>query len=213
MTVGMRDSFEARLDQTGPQPRLHVRVTGPDRPNLISEATTHLEKHNLLIETITFNLLLPSEHRYLMEIVARGELDDIHDTRMLIDAKELLPQPPVADRSFHWPSANMLHLAMDTPDAVGLTAKVARIVGKARETNGADICPSGSFVHLMGILHESGGPQGGTAYFALRANIAAQAPEIRDDIAAHLEAWAKDNDRDRDVWTCSLDRPGALRPQ
>ena len=207
MAVGMRDSFEARVDETGQQPRLHLRITGPDRPNLIAEAASHLEKHKLLIETITFNLLLPGEHRYVLEIVARGELEEIRATRLLIDSKELLPGPMAADRSFHWPSAKMLHLAMDTPDDVGLTAKVARLVGKPRDTQGQDVCPSGSFVHLMGILHNSGGPQGGTAYFALRANIAAQTTEIRDDIAAHIKAWAKKNDRERDVWTCSLDRP------
>jgi hypothetical protein len=207
----MRDSFNARLDRTTPQPRLHLRVTGPDRPNLIAEATAHLEEHRLLVEAITFNLLLPSEHRYVMEIVARGELDDIQETRLLIDAKELLPQPMLPDRSFHWPSVNMLHLAFDTPDAIGLIAQVARLVGQPRETHGRDICPCGSFVHLMGILHDSGGPQGGTGYFALRANIAAETPEIRDDIAAHLLAWAKETERDRDVWTCSLDRPGPSR--
>jgi hypothetical protein len=203
----MRDGFRARVDQTGPQPRLHLRITGPDRPNLIAEAATRLEEHRLLIETITFNLLLPGEHRYVMEIVARGSLEEIQATRLLVDSNELLPHPTLADRTFHWPSACMLHLAMDTPDEVGLTAKVARIVGKPRDTHGRDICPSGSFVHLMGILHNSGGPQGGTAHFVLRANIAAQTPEIRDEIAAHLQAWAKDNDRDRDLWTCSLDRP------
>jgi len=207
MTAGMRDYFEARVDETGQQPRLHLRITGPDRPNLIAEATTHLEEHKLLIETITFNLLLPSEHRYAMEIVARGTREEIDQTRLLADSKELLPKSTDADLSFHWPSARMLHLAMDTPDDVGLTAKVARLVGKPRETQGRDVCPSGSFVHLMGILHNSGGPQGGTAYFALRANIAAQTPEIRDDIAAHIKAWAEKNDRDGDVWTCSLDRP------
>jgi hypothetical protein len=203
----MRDEFKARIDQTGGQPRLHLRITGPDRPNLIAEATTHLEEHRLLIETITFNLLLPGEHRYVMEIVAQGQLDEIRETRLLIDSNELLPRSTAEDRTFHWPSASMLHLAMDTPDDVGLTAKLARVVGKARETQGRDICPSGSFVHLMGVLHNSGGPGGGTAYFALRANIVAQTPEIRDDIAAHIQAWAHESERDRDVWTCSLDRP------
>ncbi|NNF44139.1 MAG: hypothetical protein HKN62_14060 [Phycisphaerales bacterium] len=207
MTVGMRDQFDAHLDQTGSQPRLRLRVTGPDRPNLIADAATHLEQHNLLIETITFNLLLPGEHRYVMEIVARGQREEIDATRLLVDSDELLPGATDDDRTFHWPSASMLHLAMDTPDAVGLTAKVARIVGKPRETADRNVCPSGSFVHLMGVLHNSGGPGGGTAHFALRANIAAQTPEIRDEIAAHLQAWAKHNERDRDVWTCSLDRP------
>jgi len=207
MTVGMRDSFDARLERTTPHPRLHLRITGPDRPNLIAEATAYLEKYRLLLETITFNLLLPSEHRYVMEIVARGELDDIQETRLLSDSSEFLPRPMMPDRSFHWPSVNMLHLAMNTPDAIGLTAQVARLVGQPRETHGHDVCPCGSFVHLMGILHNSGGPGGGTAYFALRANIAAQTPEIRDEIAAHIEAWAKKNERDRDVWTRSLDRP------
>jgi len=209
----MRDSFDARLERTTPQARLHLRVTGPDRPNLIAEATTYLEKYRLLIETISFNLLLPAEHRYVMEIVARGTLDDIQATRLLSDSGELLPQPMMPDRSFHWPSVNMLHLAMNTPDAIGLTAQVARLVGQPRDTHGRDICPCGSFVHLMGILHNSGGPQGGTPYFALRANIAAESPEIRDDIAAQLLAWAKETDRDRDVWTCSLDRPDAYRGQ
>jgi hypothetical protein len=203
----MRDEFKGHIDETGPQPRLHLRITGPDRPNLISEAATHLEEHKLLIETITFNLVRPGQHRYLMEIVARGEIEQIRETRLLIDSKELLPKSTDQDRTFHWPSASMLHLAMDTPDEVGLTAKVARIVGKARDTGGRDICPSGSFVHLMGILHNAGGPGGGTAHFVVRANIAAQTPEIRDDIAAHIHAWAKDNERDRDVWTVSLDRP------
>ena len=97
-----------------------------------------------------------------------------------------------------------------TPDDVGLTAQLARIVGAPRDI-ARDVCPSGSFVHLMGILHDSGGPGGGTAYFALRANIAAQTPEIRDEIAAHIRAWAEESERDRDVWTCSLDRPGSSR--
>ncbi|MCP3981456.1 MAG: hypothetical protein GY716_19325 [bacterium] len=205
--AGMRDEFKAHVDQAGSQPRLRLRITGPDRPNLIAEAATHLEKHRLLIETITFNLLLPDEHRYVMEIVARGPLEEIHATRLLVDSEELLPKSTAADRTFHWPSASMLHVAMDTPDEVGLTAKVAQIVGKPRDTHGREICPSGSFVHLMGILHNSGGPGGGTAHFALRANIAAQTPEIRDDIAAHVQAWATKNERDRDVWTCGLDRP------
>ena len=204
MNSATRDLFEVRVDETR-QPALLLRMAGPDRPNLIAEVTTRLEEHRLLIETMTFNLSLAHQPQYVSEIVARGDVVDVREIDRLVGAGELLASPPGQRRTFHWPSAHMLHLAMKTPDAVGLIAKVARIVGEERDTNGQDVCPSGSFVHLMALLHNSGGPAGGTAYFALRANIAAETKEILAEIASHIQAWAQKNDRGDDVWTCSLD--------
>ena len=140
MTVGMRDSFQARVDQTGRQPRLHLRITGPDRPNLIAEAATHLEKHRLLIETITFNLLLPDEHRYVMEIVARGQLDDIHATRLLIDSKELLPQPAVFLPDF----SDFLGISLsaeEAEDAAALCVQVSLGAHRLLSNHGGQAAP------------------------------------------------------------------------
>jgi hypothetical protein len=204
MNSATRDIFEVRVDETR-QPSLLLRVAGPDRPNLIAEVASRLEEHRLLIETITFNLSLAHQPQYVMEIVARGDVVDVREIDRQIAAGEFPQVPSERPRTFHWPSAHMLHLAMNTPDAVGLTAKVARIVGADRDTRGRDVCPRGSFVHLMALLHNSGGPAGGTPYFALRANIAAETTEILDEIAQHIEAWAAKNERDRDVWTCRLD--------
>jgi predicted amino acid-binding ACT domain protein len=171
---------------------LVVRVHGKDRSGIIAEVAGRLEEHKLYIASISFNLALPSQDEYEMEILAKGESQDLYAVVYLIESKDFLPQDlqPHALR-IHWPTARMFHLALHTPDKEGLTAKISSIVGKYRETTSRSVFSNGSFVHMVGITHNSGGTDGGTAYFTLRANIATETPEVQEEIMSHLKEWAR----------------------
>lgn len=182
---------------------LLIRVHGLDRAGVIAEVTGQLETQNLYVASITFNLLLPKQNQYEMEILARGDLPDLHNVNHLIEIKEFWRPATVSEGAcIYWPTAFMFHVALNTPDREGLIAKISEIVGKPRETDLRS--KGGSFVHMVGITYNSGGAEGGTAYFSMRANIATQAIEIQEQIEAHLLTWAKKDDIEGDLWIRDL---------
>jgi predicted amino acid-binding ACT domain protein len=182
---------------------LLIRVRGLDRPGVIAEVTGELEIQKLYVASITFNLVLPDQNRYEMEILAKGALPDLQNVKHLIEFQEFWKTTTFSEgECIHWPTAYMFHVALNTPDCEGLIAKISDIVGKSRETDSR--IKSGSFVHMVGITYNSGGAQGGTAYFSMRANIATQATEIQEQIELHLRTWAKKNAREGDLWIRDL---------
>jgi hypothetical protein len=182
---------------------LLIRAHGMDRPGVIAEVTGRLEIQKLYVASITFNLTLPNQNQYEMEIVAKGALPDLHNVNHLIEIKRFWrPKAISAGERIYWPTAFMFHIALNTPDSEGLIAKISEIVGKSRETDLRD--KRGSFVHMVGITYNSGGAQGGTAYFSMRANIATQTLEIQEQIEADLLTWAKENHIEGDLWIRDL---------
>ena len=182
---------------------LLFRARGMDRPGVIAEVTGLLEIQRLYVASITFNLLLPDQNQYEMEILAKGAMHDLQNVNNLIDNKEFWRPDTISEGEYiYWPTANMFHVALNTPDCEGLIAKISEIVGKPRETDLRN--KSGSFVHMVGITYNSGGTQGGTPYFSMRANIATQTMEVQKQIESHLRAWAKNNHIEGDLWIRDL---------
>ena len=198
----MDDVIEVRkFDSTAKS--LLIRVHGADRAGLIAEVSGQLETQKLYVASITFNLLLPEQNQYEMEILAKGDLPDLHEVKNLIELEEFWQLASSSEEAcIYWPTAFMFHVALNTPDCEGLIASISEIVGKPREADFRS--KGGSFVHMVGITHNSGGAEGGTAYFSMRANIATQAAEIQEQIEAHLRAWAKENDIEEDLWIRDL---------
>ncbi|MBT4496184.1 MAG: hypothetical protein HOC74_00595 [Gemmatimonadetes bacterium] len=196
------DAIEAtQLDATARS--LLIQARGPDRVGVIAEVTGQLETQNLYVASITFNLTMPDQNRYEMEILAKGDLADLRNVAHLIETEEFWPPATVSEgERVYWPTARMFHVALNTPDREGLIAKISEIVGKPRETDSRS--KSGSFIHMVAITTNSGGAQGGTAYFSMRANIATQTSDIQEQIGSHLQTWAKDNDIESDLWIRDL---------
>lgn len=182
---------------------LLFRVGGQDRAGVIADVTGLLEQQNLYVESITFNLILPAQDQFEMEIQTKGTLENLTQIRDRIQTDQFLQ--PVSDpkkNSLYWPQAYMIHLALNTPDQEGLIAKISNLVSTPRDTS----IPfsEGNFVHLVGLTHNSDGPEGGTAYFSVRANIACQSLEVQKQIESHLLEWAKDYGIEGDLWIRDL---------
>jgi hypothetical protein len=197
-----KQSIDAiRLDSASKS--LLLRAHGMDRSGIIAEVTGQLELHKLYVASITFNLVLPNQNQFEMEILAKGSLSDLQHVSQLIDTGEFWQSSePVTAENIHWPTACMFHVALNTPDCSGLIAHISEIVGKHR--GGDTGMDSGSFVHMVGITYNSGGAQGGTAYFSMRANIATRSLAIQQQIEADLRQWAQSNDIENDLWIRDL---------
>jgi len=185
---------------------LDIKVHGHDRPGVIARITARLEENRLYPASITFNLTLPSEDEYEMEILAKSaDTGKLHEVKSLIETGAFLKsEAKEAGINVHWPTSYMFHIALFTPDSPGLTDRLADIVGKERQVENPRSCPHGSFVHMVGITYNSGGPQGGTAYYSLRANVATQTLAIQEEIVAHLAEWAKRSGIGDGLWIRDL---------
>ena len=182
---------------------LLFRVWGRDRPGVVAQIAGLLEAQRLYVGSITFNLVLPAQDQFEMEILAKGDGADLTLIYDRIKANHFLP--PIykpAETYLHWPTACMMHVALNTPDQEGLIAKISAIVGTPREAQTA--LKSGNFVHLVGLTYNSGGPEGGTAYFSARANIASQSLDVQQQIEAELLDWAQEMDIEGDLWIRDL---------
>ncbi|WP_299413723.1 hypothetical protein [Acaryochloris sp. IP29b_bin.148] len=182
---------------------LLFRVGGQDRAGVVAKVTGLLEDQHLYVEAIQFNLILPEQNQFEMEILARGALEDLTHIRNRIQANQFLePVSSSPNTYLYWPQAHMMHLALNTPDQEGLIARISNIVSTPRDASIQ--FSAGNFVHLVGITHNSDGPQGGTAYFSVRANIASQSLEVQHQIQNHLLEWAKENCIEGDMWIRDL---------
>lgn len=182
---------------------LLFRVGGQDRSGVIASVTGLLELQHLYIESITFNLILPEQDQFEMEIQTKGTLEDLTQIRDRIQNSQFLQ--PVSDPKnayIYWPQSYMMHLALNTPDQEGLIAKISNIVSISCDRNIPN--SAGNFVHLVGLTHNSDGPEGGTAYFYVRANIACQSLEVQQQIENHLLEWARDYGIEGDLWIRDL---------
>ena len=180
-----------------------IRAKGRDRAGVIAQASGLLESEKLYVDSITFNLVLPRQDRYEMEILAKGDpshLQAIHDR---INAHQFLETlTPEGRVSLYWPTAYMLHLGLNTPDREGIIAHISEIVRLQPDSDSP--FKNGSFTHLIGMTHNSGGPEGGTAYFSVRANIASQSLDIQSNIEQGLHNWAKEWGIEKDLWLRDL---------
>ena len=177
------------LDEPNRSLRFHCH--GRDRAGLVAQATGLLEAAKLYVDSITFNLVLPGQDNYEMEILAKGDLRQLNQIYDRIKANRFLDPVGAAGRvSIYWPTAYMLHIGLNTPDREGIIAKISEIVGRHRDTNSP--FKNGSFVHLIGMTHNSGGPEGGTAYFSVRANVASQSLDVQQQIETDLWQWAQE---------------------
>jgi len=170
---------------------LELQLRGHDRTHLIADVTKRLEECGLYVAAIAFNLGLPTRDEYTLEVLAKGTRDDLARANRLIEREDFLaPAERDLGARLDWLGTPTFHLALSTPDRPGLTAKIASIVGKRRSTRTPLACPRGSFVHLLGATLNCGGPQGGTPYFTLRANVACPSHEVLLQIFADLQDWA-----------------------
>jgi predicted amino acid-binding ACT domain protein len=188
---------------------LLLKISGEDRPNVIAEVAGALEERKLYVASITFGLTLPSQDRFSMDILAKGSPEDLLSVKEMVEGGSFLAEGGGAEggaRAINWPTAHIFHLALYTPDQEGLTARLSRIVGKARDSVEANQCPNGSFVHLLGITHNAGGAQGSTPYFSVRANVATESALIQEQIVAELHAWAEEEGFGNDLWTRDLNK-------
>lgn len=169
---------------------LLFRCSGRDRVGLVAQVTGILERNNLYVDSISFNLVLPRQDHYEMDILARGALTDLQTVETQIQQGQLFEvMSPLNRVSIYWPTALMSHIAIHTPDREGIIAKLSEIVGEYRDVDSP--YNRGSFVHLLGMTHNSDGPEGGTAYFSVRANVACQSLKVQQAIAAHVLEWAQ----------------------
>ena len=187
-----------------PQTRsLLFRCTGHDRAGLVAQVTGILERENLYVDSISFNLGLPRQDRYKMEVLTKGAIEDLQTIHARIQSQQLLSAETPARRvSVYWPTALMFHLALNTPDREGIIAQISEIVGQHRDIDSP--YQNGSFVHLIGMTHNSGGPEGGTAYFSVRANVATQSLKVQKAIESHLTDWSRELHVESDLWICDL---------
>ena len=182
---------------------LLFRVGGQDRAGVVAKVTGLLELQHLYVEAIQFNLILPEQNQFEMEILTKGALEDLTCIQDRIQANQFLqPASSTQNTYLYWPQAYMMHLALNTPDQEGLIARISNIVSTPRDTS----IPfsAGNFVYLVGITHNSDGPQGGTAYFSVRANIASQSLEVQHQIQNHLLEWANESCIEEDIWIRDL---------
>jgi predicted amino acid-binding ACT domain protein len=191
----MSIKFHGRLNQK--RDELFVVARGDDRPNIIAEVTGLLEMEGLYVSSIAFNLTAPEQDQFLMEIVAKGPERKLEKALLAFDSDLIFAETPESSQRWpkiRWSRASMFHIALSTPDRAGIVAAISRIVGAANSPSAEVAAPmSGSFVHLLGMIDDSGNSaQGSTPYFILRANVAAQNPRTRDSIIAQLKNSAND---------------------
>ncbi|MFT4590444.1 MAG: putative amino acid-binding ACT domain protein [Candidatus Binatia bacterium] len=188
---------------------LLLKVSGEDRPNIIAEVAGKLEEQRLYVASITFGLTLPSQDRFAMDVLAKGDRANLLSVKSSVERGALVADSSAAaspQRRIDWPTAHIFHLSLYTPDQEGLTARLSRIVGQSRETKDFNICPNGSFVHLLGITHNAGGAQGATPYYSLRANVATESLAIQEQIIEDLHRYAEDEGFGNDLWTRDLNK-------
>lgn len=210
------DQIHFRLEDSATG--LFLNLTGEDRPKLIAEVARFLEDQSLYVASMSFHLLLTRQeiegHRftsYDLDVIARGGTDELHQATDRLEAGELarrLEQSDVEGSRLHpipFPHVSMFHLALYTPDRPGITARLAEEIGKSRPLPKDAV--NGSFVHLLAHTYNDGGPQGGTPYYSLRANVATPSPQAQKIIVDSLHRVAAEQGMEGDLWTHNLDRP------
>lgn len=186
---------------------LHIRLEGKDRPNIIADVARKLEGERLYISSVAFNLILPYQDQYEMEVVTKGDPLGLENIDHLIRSGRFFHAPHyLRGGQIFWSEAYLFHLALLTIDSSGLTARISDIVGKSRHV-GEGICPSGSFVHMLGITYNSRGAWDAAPYFRLLANVATQTLDVQSQIVDDLRDWALKKGISDDLWIHDLNRP------
>lgn len=213
MTPQLPDTLKSVFDENSAG--LYLNLRGEDRPNLIAQVTRLLDHERLYIATMTFNLMVSRYEfagsglvPYEMDILAKGDPQALQRVDSQIHAGKFLNQELLDSHrlpTLALATTRMFHLAVQTPDHPGIIAQLSEAVGRVRRFEDRET--SGSFVHLIANTHNDGGPQGGTPYFNLRANIAAISLEIKEAIIGDLKKTAEQEGFGRDLWTCTLDHP------
>lgn len=200
--------FHSRLSERGDE--LFVLARGEDRPNIIAEVTSFLEAEGLYVASISFNLTSPEHDQFSMEIVARGPDRKLEKCSLALDAAWPISSADESERRWpkiRWARAWMFHVGLNTPDRAGLVAAISRAVGQPNSKDTADPFATGSFVHLLGAIENSGdSAQGGTPYFKLRANVATETRSTRDQIISRLQKASVEQGFGEDLWTVILDQ-------
>lgn len=187
-----RDTITAQYEDKD-APSLLLKLRGPDRPGVIGSVTTALERNNLYVAKIDFSTGVgeKGQANYNMKIDARGgSRANFQEVARMVEAGEMGEQLGAEkDSRIHLRGSYVFHIDVYTPDLPFLTASVASRVSMKRKSGGKT--ERGSIVSLYGITHNSEGPQGGTAYFALRASIATRECDVSEQIIADLQKWAQ----------------------
>lgn len=165
---------------------LHLSLRGEDRPQLISRVTRALDQSQLYVASMTFHLRLASKEAVVhgvvpfeMQVIAKGSPENLRDTHEKISSESLinqLPRPTDGPNLGSLQNATMMQLRLYTPDRAGLTAMISEAVANEYSTGSSS--GAGNFIHLLAATYNDGGPQGGTPYFVLCAEIAAPDLEI-----------------------------------
>lgn len=212
-TTASLDQVKCVLDEKSSSLFLHV--SGEDRPHLIAEVSQKLDRAKLYIASMTFNLHLSRQEigglsyvPYEMEILARGEFPDLQAAHAEISQHSIFESTEGVDHSerlFSIRHCSMFHLALYTPDQPGLIAWVSNEVSRTRKAG--DQSGIGNFVHLLATTVNDGGPQGGTPYFSMRANVAVPNQAVGEAIVQGLHRGAAQRGIESDLWTCDLNKP------
>ena len=202
--------FHSRLNER--RDELFVVARGEDRPNIIAEVTGFLETEGLYVNSIAFNLASPAQDQFSMEIVAKGPAQKLQKCHLALDSDWPLDRKSELENKWpkiRWARAWMFHIGLNTPDRAGIVAGISRIVGKPHPDKvGPNAAVTGTFVHLLGTIDNSGdSAQGGTPYFSLRANVATETREIRDEIIDQLKRASNEQGLGDDLWIVPLDAP------
>ena len=98
---------------------LLLKVSGEDRPNIIADVAGRLEEQRLYVASITFGLSLPSQDRFSMDVLAKGDRDDLLSVKTSVEGGSLISDGSdggAAQRRIDWPTAHIFHLSLYTPD-------------------------------------------------------------------------------------------------
>lgn len=183
-------NFHSKIEREA----LHLVARGDDRPGIIAEVTGFLEAEGLYVESIGFNLISPEQDKFAMELVAKGTARGVEKCHLGFEANWPGKREERRAAAIRWTRASMFHIGLNTPDRAGIVAAISKVVGAG----------GGSFVNLLGAIENSGdSAEGGTPYFSLRANVAAESSAAAKKLMEQL----KGQGFGADLWTVSLDRP------
>ena len=206
------DRIEAILDQNTCS--LFIRATGPDRSSLIASITRQLDEQQLYVASMVFSLQLPfasapgnGSFPYRLEIEAKGPLESLGKVNESIrQGKFMTPhnKNETSSQMIDWFTSHYFHIFLLTPDRVGVTAALSRIVGRSRQ-NENDQCSTGNFVYLTAATLNDAGPHGGTPYFKLRANVAVESEKVMREILEELSRYAAEQGMENELKWVPLD--------
>jgi predicted amino acid-binding ACT domain protein len=175
--------------------KLQIVAEGRDRLGLIAAVCTPLREFDLSVNTITFNLVMPNDLWYHLEIEAQGSAKNVATIQEAIARKRFsLAAAAVqtdSGKPLNWHEAYLLYIGLNTADQPGLTADVTQIIGECCRPKHSRMYPLGNILHLMGAVENSGQAEGEVPDFRLNINVATKTTEVQDLILLRLAQYAE----------------------